>query len=220
MFFASHGECLLSCDMVVSAALGKGLGGVRERGWGGVGLSDSCFPSALSQAVTTLLRGSEGQRSEVSLRDMRGPKYFQLEGHPNLFSHIHGAYQASRAHSVLCTKYETRGERVVAAIWEWLCVFLIVSCLFTPALLSLAALLGLRWLGSLGLFQVLSPSCNLRPGMLNNSHSCTGVYISTCCSPHQWQKCAHRYGIKVVFYHKNFLFVSLLHILISLLFLL
>lgn len=56
-----------------------------------------------------------GQRSEVSLRDMRGPKYFQLEGHPNLFSHIHGAYQASRAHSVLCTK---RGEWVVAAIWE------------------------------------------------------------------------------------------------------
>lgn len=134
---------------------------------------------------------------------MRGPKYFQLEGHPNLFSHIHGAYQASRAHSVLCTK---RGEWVVAAIWEWLCVFLIVSCLFTPALLSLAAMLGLRWLGSLGLFQVLSPSCNLSPGMLNNSHSCTGVYISTCCSPHQWQNCAHRYGIKVVFHQKNFLF--------------
>lgn len=62
MFFASHGECLLSCDMVVSAV----LGGVGERGWGGVGLSDSCFPSALSQAVATLLRGSEGatQRSE------------------------------------------------------------------------------------------------------------------------------------------------------------
>lgn len=62
MFFASHGECLLSCDIVVSAV----LGGVGERGWGGVGLSDSCFPSALSQAVATLLRGSEGatQRSE------------------------------------------------------------------------------------------------------------------------------------------------------------
>lgn len=145
-----------------------------------------------SQPVAILLRGSEGQSSRVELKEVQGPKYLQLEGHPNLFSHIHGAHQASQAclSGVMC-KSVARGEWV-AAIWEWLCLFLIVSCLFTPIQLywvllfcSLSMLAQLPWL-----VQVLSPPCNLRLGKLSSSHSCTGVYISTCCSPRQGQKLA------------------------------
>lgn len=67
------------------------------------GSSDSCFPSALqstavsqSQNPAQRIRGGAEHQSGA-LKEMRGPKYLQLEGHPNLFSHIHGAHQASRA---------------------------------------------------------------------------------------------------------------------------
>lgn len=71
-----------------------------------------------SQPVATPLRGPEGQSGGVELQDTRGPKYFQLEGHPNLFSRIHGAHQPSRPRSTsVMYKSVAKGERV-AAIWE------------------------------------------------------------------------------------------------------
>lgn len=107
-----------------------------------------------SQPVVTPLRGSEGQSGRVELKETRGPKYLQLGGHPNLFSHIHSPNQASQACSVsVMYKSVARGERV-AAIWEWLCLFLIVSCIFTPTHPpSSAVLLTLCWLSSLDLFR-------------------------------------------------------------------
>lgn len=130
-----------------------------------------------SQPVVTLHRGSEGQSSRVELKETRGPKYPQLKGHPNLFFHIHSPNHVSQACSVsVMYKSVARGERV-AAIWEWLCLFLIVSCIFAsthPLSSANPVLARLPWL-----VQVLSPHpqplfpCTLRLGMLNSSHSCT-----------------------------------------------
>ncbi|KAI9519821.1 hypothetical protein NQZ68_024682 [Dissostichus eleginoides] len=54
-----------------------------------------------STAVIQLQPCPEDQRgraaSRVELKEVRGPQCLQLEGHPNLFSHILGAHQASQA---------------------------------------------------------------------------------------------------------------------------
>ncbi|KAI4814326.1 hypothetical protein KUCAC02_003523, partial [Chaenocephalus aceratus] len=56
-----------------------------------------------STAVIQLQPCPEDQRgraaSRVELKEVRGPQCLQLEGHPNLFSHILGAHQASQARS-------------------------------------------------------------------------------------------------------------------------
>lgn len=130
-------------------------------GEGGGSVLRQLFPistqsSAVSQSQPCS-EGSRGKAAEWGYKDTLRPKYFQLEGHPNLFSHSHTAHWASQACSPSITyNSEARGERV-AAIWESLRFFLIVSCLFTPnqlccSALSLSALARLPWL-----VQALSP---------------------------------------------------------------
>lgn len=130
---------------------GGGGGGVGDGGEGGRQTAVSHQHSVnCSQPVATPLEGSQGQSSRVELKEERGPECLQLEGHPYLFSHIHAAHRASQdCLSSVMYKSVARGERV-AAIWEWLCLFLIVSCLFTPTQLRLsrAALLCSLCVGS------------------------------------------------------------------------
>lgn len=98
-----------------------------SRRWKGGGSSDSCFPSA--RQSTAVIQSQEqqsgAQRSAgAKIPPIRRSSQFALP-HPRCSS----ASQACLS-SVMC-KSVAKSERV-AAIWESLCLFLIVSCLFTP----------------------------------------------------------------------------------------
>ncbi len=158
-------------------------------GDGGEGAVRQLFPistqSTCSQPVTTPLRGSQGQSSRVELKEVRGLKYLQLEGHPYLFSHIHAAHRASQA-CLSSVMYKSEPEVNVLPPSGSDYAFSSLFPVFSPqpsssefCCCALSMLAPLPWL-----VQVLSPPCNLRLGMLNSSHSCPGVYVSTCCSPH------------------------------------
>lgn len=103
------------------------------RGRGGGSPSDSCFPSALSQLQSASRNLTGLEQPSAAQRCVGGQKYLQLKGHPNVFSHIHGAHQHLKP--ALVQRYvqiHNQKSKRVTAIWESLSLFLIVSRPFTP----------------------------------------------------------------------------------------
>lgn len=104
------------------------------RGGRQTAVSHQRYSQLQSASRKTLLGGSEGgQSTRVELKRNAGAKIPPIRRssqfvlpHPRCSSGVSGLCLAS-----VMNKSVARGEWV-AAIWEWLCFFLIVSCLFTP----------------------------------------------------------------------------------------
>lgn len=160
---------------------------------GGCWLSDSCFPSALSQ-LQPAGRGLAGPQRQSAAWSSAGAKNtfnqkvipiclaisVQTAPPPNFPPRPSGSF-------MLCRYVQIRGQvlAVPATIWERLRLFLIVFHLFTAALLCSAVTL----FSALSACYLRPPStCNSRLAVLKSSHSSAGADISTCSSPLQEKK--------------------------------
>lgn len=171
----------------------------------GRGSSDSCFPSALSQlqsasrspaqGITGAEQQSGAQRGAgAKIPPIRRSSQFVLP-YPRCSSGVSGPLVQCYVQIWSPAVNELPPSGSDYAFSSLFPAFSPQpsSAEFCCAALSMLA--QLPWL-----VQVLSPPCNLRLGMLNGGHSCTGVYISTCCSPHHEQSFAQLYGTKGCFH--------------------
>lgn len=147
-------KCLLSCDTAAAV-----VGELSEEEWGvgcGEGSSDSCFPSALSQLQSAgrNLTGPE-QQSAAQRSVGGGPKIPSIRRSSQFVCPYPRRSSASQTllSGVMC-KSRTQKLAVLTAIWEQLCLFLIVFHPFT--LFCVGA--QLSWL-----VQVLAPHLTPRP---------------------------------------------------------